>query len=230
MLHWLMRLIGGQDSRASKPNGDREPIEKVEAPKSRTSDFRAWWIAEFTTSEREYINKKYQPQVMGIGGDRHRDVDEIIKSDGTPRLRLTRLATWFMSPKDDLPLAIKLLRKGVELGEDKRGSALDQHFTLLDMIKVYYRNRSHPDSLVLAIDACKRQIALAPVASEQFRRVEQAETLPSHTGFHQLAIIMERDRDYEGAIRLSREALRQGWAGDWEKRITRCEARQSRSN
>ena len=40
-----------------------------------------------------------------------------------------------------------------------------------------------------------------------------------------LAIILERNKDYDGAVRLSEEALRQGWAGDWEKRIDRCRQR-----
>ena len=44
-------------------------------------------------------------------------------------------------------------------------------------------------------------------------------------GFEQLAIILEQNKDYDGAVRLSEEALRQGWAGDWGKCIDRCRQR-----
>ena len=194
------------------------------------SDLFSWWMAEFSQAEREHILTKYQPMVMGLGSDSLVDVDRIIGADGKPRIRLTALATWFMSPKDDLPLAMRLLRKGVDLGEENQGTVLDQHFTLLNMIKVYYRNRANDSvSLELAIDACEKQIALAPLATEMFKRGELMETLPAHTGFEQLAIIRERGRGYDEAIRLSREAQRQGWAGDWGKRIARCDKKRGRS-
>ena len=55
------------------------------------------------------------------------------------------------------------------------------------------------------------------------------ETLPAHTGFEQLAIIRERDKDYDEAILLCEEALRHGWSGDWQKRIVRCKSKRDRS-
>ena len=108
---------------------------------------------------------------------------------------------------------------------------LDQHFTLLNMIRVYYRNRASDGvSLKLAIDACERQIALAPSAAQMFKREEQMETLPAHTGFEQLTIIREREGYFDQAINLSSEARRQGWSGDWEKRIARCEKKREKSH
>ena len=191
----------------------------------------AWWMAQFSEAEREHILTKYQPLVMGQGGGPYADAYRIIRADGRPIIKLTALATWFMSPQDDLPLAMRLLRKGVELGEEKHGTILDQHFALLNVIKVSYRNRGNDvESLELAIDACERQIALAPLAAEMFKREERVETLPAHTGFQQLAIIKEREEDYDEAIRLSSEALSQGWSGDWEKRIARCDRKKRRSS
>jgi hypothetical protein len=47
--------------------------------------------------------------------------------------------------------------------------------------------------------------------------------LPEHVGYKQLAIIRERAGDYAEALRLSKEAKREKWAGDWENRIARLE-------
>ena len=46
--------------------------------------------------------------------------------------------------------------------------------------------------------------------------------MPAHKGFGQLAIIEEKRKNFEAAIQISKAALEQGWAGDWEKRIERC--------
>jgi len=40
--------------------------------------------------------------------------------------------------------------------------------------------------------------------------------------FKQLAIIEEKQKKYEEAIKISNEALEQGWFGSWAKRIERC--------
>lgn len=47
--------------------------------------------------------------------------------------------------------------------------------------------------------------------------------LPRHVGFEQLAIIREKQQNYADAIRVSQLAMKQGWAGDWESRLARCE-------
>lgn len=43
--------------------------------------------------------------------------------------------------------------------------------------------------------------------------------LPSHTGYKQLAIILEKEGNIEGALKLSKQALKQGWTDNYEKRI-----------
>ncbi|GAB4274808.1 MAG: hypothetical protein Kow0056_03630 [Coriobacteriia bacterium] len=46
--------------------------------------------------------------------------------------------------------------------------------------------------------------------------------LPEHRGYQQLASLAEWDGDYDTAVRLSSEALRQGWKGDWILRLARA--------
>jgi hypothetical protein len=132
------------------------------------------------------------------------------------------LATWFKR-RDDRHIAHRLLTKA----EAMAGSnVLDRHFTYQGMIETYYPDRDNdPRALANAIRACEQQISLAPKAAEAFRKQFRDRPLPHHVGFTQLAIVREKERAYSEAIRLSREARKQGWAGDWDKRIARCEAK-----
>ena len=191
------------------------------------NDFTLWWESNFTIREQEHILSKYQPMVMSTDAESAKpSIENIIRSDGTLCIKLCHLATWFMSPSDDLPLARKILQKGIENGEDIVGNTLDRHFIYHSIIGVYYRDRNRDlEALGLAIEACQKQIALAPAAAQAFEEEYPSQSLPGHRGFEQLAIVRERERDYTEAIRLSEEAVSQGWDGDWAKRITRCQKR-----
>jgi hypothetical protein len=81
-----------------------------------------------------------------------------------------------------------------------------------------------------AIQACQQQIAFAPKAAKAFKQEYPAKPLPQHVGFTQLAIIREKEGAYGEAIQLSRAAMKQRWAGDWEKRIARCKAKLGKKN
>jgi len=88
------------------------------------------------------------------------------------------------------------------------------------------------------ITACEQQIKIAQKAAqefviENFQQLDFAmkrqlavsqefyESLPSHTGYKQLSIIMANLNQYQKAIELCEQAQAQGWAGDWDKRIER---------
>lgn len=47
------------------------------------------------------------------------------------------------------------------------------------------------------------------------------DSLPSHYGFKQLAIILQKRGDLDDALTVCHEAKAQGWKGDWDKRIAR---------
>lgn len=49
--------------------------------------------------------------------------------------------------------------------------------------------------------------------------------LPSHHGYKQLAIILEKRGDYGDALAICEQAKGQGWKGDWDSRIVRLEKR-----
>jgi len=118
-----------------------------------------------------------------------------------------------------------MLAKAEELAK-AAGNVLDLHFVYAGMIKTFYVDRDNdPEALDLAIAACEKQIALGPEAAEAWTRESPEEPLPGHTGYTQLAIIREKHKNFADAISLSRLAMKQGWAGDWEERIARNERR-----
>jgi hypothetical protein len=93
-------------------------------------------------------------------------------------------------------------------------------------MEIYYRNRDVDDfALPSTIEACKQQIALSTRAKQAF--LKQWGQLPSHAGYKQLCIILEKQKKYDEVIRLANEAKMQGWTGDWDKRIEKCTKKKS---
>jgi len=91
-------------------------------------------------------------------------------------------------------------------------------------IEVYYKDRDKPEYLARAVEACKEQIAMAPASAKAFLVEYYYDSfLPGHKGYQQLAIILEKAARFQEAIALSRQAKSQGWAGDWDRRVERCE-------
>ena len=182
-----------------------------------------WWLSTFTEEGRKEIQAVRPTLVVG-------DNKDIIVSEraypefttGWLENGLSSLAIEFIRSKE-MDIAARLLAKAEETGGAK---LLDRHFTYQQMAQAYYRHRNDdPEALDLAIDACEKQIHLGPEAAKVFLAEDTEDYLPAHHGFQQLAIIREREKDYAEAIRLCREAMAQGWGGEWEKRIARCENR-----
>ena len=176
-----------------------------------------WWLTVFSPEERNHIQTNVGaaglPQDLLTSG-------EIISTSGTVVGLLSGLASWFGKPADRA-IAHKILNKAVELSKD--ASVLDVHFLYGRMIEIYYKDRENSEYLDKAVTACRYQIALAPDAAKAFKAEHRQGPLPSHKGYQQLAIILEKQMRFHDAIALSRQAESQGWAGDWDHRIGRCQ-------
>lgn len=122
---------------------------------------------------------------------------------------------------EDRYIAYRILEKAEELSKIEE-HVLDIHFLYSAKSELYYKDRDKPQCLEKAINACKHQIALAPKAAEAFRAKNKNMPLPSHKGYEQLAIILEKQMSYKEAIDLCSQAEMEGWAGNWGKRIDRC--------
>jgi hypothetical protein len=182
-----------------------------------------WWFSEFTENERTHILNTYQP--FG-GGGKSLIKGEVISSNQSSLHFLTILAGYFDN-NNDRPIADKILRKAEELTDNKT-NVLDRHFHLNSLIEIYYKQRlDDPQAFKHAMEACKKQIEIAPQAINVFKKQSTDGFIPSHRGFTQLTTIEEKRGNYQEVIELARTAKSQGWRGDWDKRILRCQKKLS---
>jgi hypothetical protein len=181
-----------------------------------------WWISTFSAEEREYIVRCHQPLTTSPTAATL-TTGHILSTTQTPAGFLQCLASWFNKPSDS-DIGLRMLQKAEALAF-KNGNVLDLHFTYLEFIKINYRMREEDPSFLLAtIDACRKQIALAPKAALAFKAEPWLKQLPEHTGFKQLSIILTKQGSYQEALGLCIEAQKQDWAGTWDSRIKRLES------
>lgn len=176
-----------------------------------------WWQDEFTEDERNIIRNMYQP--MGFGSDSL--VKNEIQSSSQSKLAfLSVLSSWFKKPEYYL-ISTKILKKA-ETFVDKTDNILDLHFFYQNKIQVHYRNRDlDSNALDLAIQACIQQISISKECAKAFKQDFKGD-LPGHIGYKQLAIIRNKQNDYESVIQISKHAKSEGWNGDWDKRIEKA--------
>lgn len=176
-------------------------------------DLSDWWLTSFTDIERKRVLTVFTDKNFIEG-----DVDFL---GGSPAGYLFPIASWFKTTQDR-NIAYKFLDKAEALSSKEL--VLEKHFLYQTKIEVYYRFRNDDNfALAKAIEACEQQILLSQQAVLAFRKEYKDDVLPSHTGYTQLAIIREKEGKFVDAIRLSKDALAQGWGGDWESRIKRYE-------
>ncbi len=121
----------------------------------------------------------------------------------------------------------------------KKYPVLDRHFELTEQLRNTYTPSSEA-AVKKGIRICRQMIAISDQAGAACLEQERDRTkalrmlghetsgpkgLPSHAGYKQLLIVLEKRGEFEEAIEIAKQAQSQGWNGDWEKRIARCEAR-----
>ena len=183
-----------------------------------------WWLSEFNDEERKYIVETFQP--LGSSGQAL-ESGEISYTSQTAVALLQNLSGWFSKEKDR-SIAYKLIEKAEELSKTE-GSILDVHFLYGHKLSIYYKDRDLPGGLEKAIESCKQQIAISKKAAKEFLKEYDGSPLPSHKGYQQLAIIFEKQGKFTEAINLCKQAAEQGWAGDWEKRVARCNKKEKKA-
>lgn len=187
-----------------------------------------WWITTFTKEERNHIEDVFHP----LGDDsKNKPLTEgkISSSSQKAAGLLSALAGWLYKSEDRC-IAKKIIQKAYE--EAIKGSdILDLHFTLQGMLEIYYRDRdTEPGALSKAVQACEKQIKIAPQAARGFLNKYPHQSLPSHAGYDQLRIIYKKQGKYQKAISLCEQAKKQGWNGDWDKKIEELKRLEARHN
>jgi len=173
-----------------------------------------WWLKELNESERTEILSTFQP----MGGDSDSLISGKISTNQKCSDFLATLAGWFKA--SDRDLGYKILHKA-EDSLDSNSTVLEQHFTYNALIEFYYRDRDKGQRyLDKALKACRKQISISKAAIREFKK-QDTNFFPSHKGFHQLSIYAEKQKNYQEALNLAKQAQADGWQGDWDKRIER---------
>lgn len=175
-----------------------------------------WWLSEFSPDERKYIIKTLDDRSLVEGS--------FSCIDCTAISFLLGVANNFNNKKDRT-IAYRILEKAENMIDNKT-EVLDKHFLFQTKLEVYYKSRNiDSNALDMAIKACLQQIEIASEAANAFKEEYKDCHLPRHKGYEQLSIIREKNKDFNSAFNLAKEANKQGWDGDWEKRIERCSRR-----
>lgn len=179
---------------------------------------KEWWYSSFTDAEQLYINETFQP--LGAPRNVLTTGDYSPSEDARTLSFLSSLSSWFNNSRERR-LAYLILEKAEEfLASEKR--ILDVHFFYQTKIELFYKDREDPEKLSVAINACMKQIDIAEIAAEAFEREFNDPILPMHIGYKQICIIFEKKKDYSKVIWFASKALKQGWNGNWQRRLEKA--------
>jgi tetratricopeptide (TPR) repeat protein len=195
-------------------------------------DLQSWWENRWTPAQRELIETKWDtPPWIGAYA-----FNPLCKGsppsqpyrpepDNAGRL-LSDLGSMMREPGEFL-FAERLFKDSDAMlpAEDW----LNRHYLYQRAGNIFYRRRNDTKSgLRLAVAYYEKQVSISANA----RRVmlDAGGGLPSHPGYKQLAIMHADAGEYGRAIQLCRQAMEQGWDGDWARRIDRYEKSARRRN
>lgn len=184
-----------------------------------------WWLAAFSKEERDYIEDVYHPLGGQKGSLTQGDITFMSISVAT---LFSGLSTWFRKTPKDREIARRLLAKAVEV-TDPQTDVIGLHFVYHALIEVWYRDRNNlANALDEAIQACEKQIEIAPQAAETFKKQYPNSPLPRHHGYSQLMTIYDKQGRYDDAIRIAHQAKSLGWIDRVDEIVTRYEKKKAK--
>lgn len=160
-----------------------------------------WWLSAFTPDERALVQTTFKPRQSGPGTTL--TTGSVQSSSENVGQFLTVLAQWF-GRKDLAPIGVKILDKA----KSSCKGVLDKHLWLSSYIELRYAQRDvDPAALADVIRACNDMIALAPKASQAFKKAYLTPVPPTHKGYGQLIAIHKEQGDRTEARRLQEEFI-----------------------
>lgn len=208
---------------------------------------KEWWLRSLTAGQRDQISRDYKP--MGYPSSENYLYADISGKQYGETGKCCFLDVLACVAKDEAKEIIwgkteQVVNEALSLPSK---NYIDIHLALTGLIKHHYRLRDNQDHYLKAKDLCLLQISISKHAAEAFskppkplgmslKKLEEIlghkpvgydtpQMLPSHIGYKQLAIILEKEGDLKGAIKLSKQALEQGWTDDYEMRIAKLTAK-----
>ncbi|MCT8985227.1 hypothetical protein [Shewanella phaeophyticola] len=204
---------------------------------------KEWWVESLTVSQRNQVSNNYRPMGLPVSDTPclYQNVDKTYFNDGFGKLSLLlTLSHVAESPAKEI-LKAKAESELTKSNTSANINLIDTHLALASLIQHHYSLRADNKHYEKAKELCLMQISFANKVAKKFRHPEkptelkrlhkitgirhpyydEPQMLPSHTGYKQLAIILEKEGDIKSAIKLSEKALKQGWTDDYDKRLVR---------
>lgn len=210
-------------------------------------ELKDWWNTALTPAQRNQIANDYKPMGYPSGvpylyatlmGKEYGETDKCCFLDVLACVAKGE-AKEIISEKTEQAVKAAL--------SQPRKNYKDIHLALTGLIKHHYRLRAEQAHYNKAKELCLLQISISKQAANAFSKPPKPkgmslkkleailghkpvgydipQIMPSHIGFKQLAIILEKEGDIAGAIKLSEQALEHGWSDDYEKRIAKLVAK-----
>lgn len=105
---------------------------------------------------------------------------------------------------------------------------LGLYFTYHQMIRLHLRWKEHfLDAADLAFAACHKQIRISAQAARTFCERYPGKPLPVHLGYQHAATVLEQEDVCSRAIEICKQAMDEGWSGNWAWRVQRMAKRLS---
>lgn len=178
------------------------------------------WV-EAVVAQVQPVERRFRKPLLGVVVEVRRYRGDLPQSVLRERaFRATRFP--YEPERENDPNLLQAIGEDLDALGVTNGKILDRHYQFDKLLRSYYHARYRdPEGLIKAIMACQMQIALADDLRKEIL-AGPVKKLPRHSGFELLTTVREKQRQYDEAIELCRQALKQGWEHDWAVRIARC--------
>jgi len=183
-----------------------------------------WWLATFSARQRRGIEAAFQTPELPARA-RPLTKDRGLLSVQTAAELLVLLADRLSERVEDRTLACLVLAKAEERAIAEN-DLLGLHVAYQQTIRLHLRWREQfPDGVDLAFAASHKQIRISAQAAQAFRERFPRKHLPVHLGYQYTASVLEKEDVCGRAIEICKQALDEGWSGDWSLRVGRLARR-----
>lgn len=166
-------------------------------------------------------DKRFSGGIKSMLQSTHAAVKSSLASGKIDRTPTPEQTTVKKIPANINPVTAKEVDELIKKLEPDTRGVLDLHFAIQDYIETHYKRREYPSDYHESIVGCMAQIKVQDEAAKQFTLDFPDDSLPSHKGYGQLVIILEKEGRINEAIKFAEQAKRNGWSGDWDNKVNR---------